>query len=112
MSRAVPVTELATLARSKNAGPFAISLDLVFPDRETWQLVRDSQMFTRARVAALYGLPLERVSEVVEYPAANALKINLYRERPAGSVGERDTYGSQQHPPLDGLLIETKERPA
>lgn len=110
--RAVPITELATLARSKNAGPFAISLDLVFPDRATWLLVRDAHVFTRARVAELYRLPLERVSDVIEYPAANALKINLYRERPAGSVGERDTYGSQQHPPLDGLLVEVKERPA
>jgi Domain of unknown function (DUF4387) len=101
----VPVTQLAKLARSKNAGPFVVSLDLVFKDGATYHAVRESGAVSRKAVAALYGLPLERVSEVIEYPAANALKVNLYRDRPAGSFGERDLYGSQQGSLLDRLLV-------
>ena len=107
--RSVPVTELARLVRSKNAGPFVISLDLVFPDRETWEAVRASGAVSREAVAALYRWPLERVGEVIEYPAANALKINLTRAEPAGSFGETDIYGSQHGCLLDLLLVPLPE---
>jgi hypothetical protein len=104
-SERVPITELATLIRSKNAGPFVISLDFVFPDRDTYELVRESGAVTREVIAGLYSLPVARVSETIEYPAANAIKVNLLRERPAGSFGETDIYGSQQGGILDALLV-------
>lgn len=102
---AVPVTHLARLVRSKNAGPFVISLDLVFPDRDTWERVRASGAVSRSAIAELYRVPTDRVSDVIEYPAANALKVNIARKRPAGSFGELDLYGSQQGSLLDLLLI-------
>jgi uncharacterized protein DUF4387 len=105
MTQPVPITRLARLARSKNAGPFVVSLDLVFSDRATYDAVRASGAVSRETIAALYRLPLERVSDVIEYPAANALKINLLRERPAGSFGETDLYGSQCGALLDNLLV-------
>jgi hypothetical protein len=105
MTGVVPVTQLARLVRSKNAGPFVISLDLVFPDRDTWEQVRRSGVFSREAIADLYRIPLERVSEVIEYPAANAFKVNIARVRPAGSFGESDLYGSQQGSLLDRLLV-------
>jgi Domain of unknown function (DUF4387) len=101
----VPITDLATLVRSKNAGPFVISLDLVFPDAATYSAVRDSHAVTRESIADLYALPLGRVSEVIEYPAANAIKVNILREQPAGSFGERDIYGSQHGGLLERLQV-------
>ena len=101
----VPITSLATLVRSKNAGPFVISLDFVFPDRETFARVRDSGAVSRESIAALYGLAPERVSDVIEYPAANALKVNIARDGAAGGFGERDLYGSQQGALLDRLIV-------
>ena len=105
----VPVTALASLVRSKNAGPFVVSLDFVFPDRATYEAVCEAGAISREAIAALYGLPPERVSEPIEYAAANAIKINIVRERPAGSVGERDLYGSQQAGILDALLVPIPE---
>jgi hypothetical protein len=104
-SEGAPITELATLIRSKNAGPFVISLDFVFPDRDTYEWVRDSGAVTRDVIARLYSLPVARVSEPIEYPAANAIKVNLLRERAAGSFGETDIYGSQHGGILDSLLV-------
>jgi hypothetical protein len=101
----VPIAQVASVVRSKNAGPFTITLDLIFPDRESWEAVRASGAISREAVAALYRVPTERVGEVIEYPAANAFKVNLGRERPSGSVGDRDVYGSQQHVPLLGLRV-------
>jgi hypothetical protein len=106
----VPITSLATLVRSKNAGPFVISLDFVFPDGDTFARVRDSGAVSRESIAALYGLAPERVSDVVEYPAANAIKVNIARDRAAGGFGERDLYGSQQGALLDRLMVPAAER--
>jgi hypothetical protein len=47
---------------------------------------------------------------VIEYRAANALKVNLLRERPAGSFGENDIYGSQQGCLLDRLMVPIGEQ--
>ncbi len=91
------------MVRSKNAGPFLISLDLVFPDRATYDAAKALGTVSRRSITKLYRLPLERVSEVFEYPAANSLKMNLMRVRPSGSVEERDVYGAQQHALLDLL---------
>jgi len=111
-SESVPITQLAQLIRSKNAGPFIISLDFVFPDEETYRAVRDSRAITRESIAELYALPLARITEVIEYSAANAIKVNIVRERPAGSFGELDLYGSQQGSLLDRLLVSMPEVPA
>jgi hypothetical protein len=107
----VPITSLATLVRSKNAGPFVISLDFVFGDRETFDRVRDSGAVSRESIATLYGLSPDRVSDVIEYPAANALKVNIARDVAAGGFGERDLYGSQQGALLDRLIVPIGELP-
>jgi hypothetical protein len=107
----VPVTQVARLVRSKNAGPFVVSLDIVFASRDVYDDVCASGAITRESVAALYGLPLDRVGDVIEYPAANALKVNIVRDRPAGSFGERDLYGSQQGALLDRLLVPLSRPP-
>jgi nicotinamidase-related amidase len=94
------LSDLARVIRSKNAGPFELTLDVIFPDRETYEAVKTTGYFTRERVAALYHVPLGDVYEVVCFDPANAIKITLARQRPQGSVGESDTYGAQQHAPL------------
>lgn len=94
------LSDLACVVRSKNAGPFELTLDLIFPDRETYEGVKRTGYFTRERVAALYRVPVDDVYEIVCFDPANAIKITLARHRPQGSVGESDTYGAQQHAPL------------
>ncbi|MBI3628223.1 MAG: isochorismatase family protein [Candidatus Rokubacteria bacterium] len=94
------LADLARVIRSKNAGPFEITLDLIFSDRETYERVRRTGYFTRERVASLYRIPPEAVHDVVFYDPALALKLTIARQTAQGSVGERDTYGAQQHAPL------------
>lgn len=94
------LADLARVVRSKNAGPFEVTLDLIFPDRETYERVRRTGYFTRERVAALYRIPLDAVYDVVFFDPAFALKLTIARQRAQGSVGESDTYGAQQHAPL------------
>jgi hypothetical protein len=46
------------------------------------------------------GIPLERISDFVEFDVANAIKFTIYRLRPSGSPGDWDMLGCQQYGPL------------
>ena len=99
--------ELAQILRSKNAGPFLITIDVMFDSMEIFQRVVSSGALTPAAVAERYGLSAEDV-RVVDYSRAKAIKVTLPRlwgTRGAGSRGDRDVYGAQQHAPLLSLAI-------
>ena len=96
----VPLHRLARTIRSKNAGAHHYTLDIIFDEPETYEWVVESGVLTRESVAALYGVPPERISQFVEYRPGNAIKITLRREVSSGDVGESDVYGCQQYVPL------------
>lgn len=100
-----PLYEIADVIRSKNAGPFELTLDIVFKSREIFDSVRDAKLFTPAMIAKLYGVPVKDVLKVVHYEPARAIKATLRRSLPSGSIGDKDVYGAQQHAPLLTLSI-------
>lgn len=93
------LTELASVIRSKNAGPRVLTLDLIFFDAERFAKVQSAQERLRAEVARAYGRSVAEVS-VIAYPPANAIKIALRRDVMAGDPDDSDVYGAQQHAPL------------
>jgi hypothetical protein len=97
--------DLATTIRSKNAGVDHITFDLIFREREAFERVRDSAVLSRQKIAELYGIPLERVTDFVVFEAANAIKFTIRRERPSGSPGESDVFGAQQYAPLFDVAV-------
>jgi hypothetical protein len=88
--------DIARVIRSKNAGPFCVTLDVLFGDEATYRRVERAGALTRERMAALYRRPLDTV-EVFHHPAALAMKVSFGRWVPAGSVFDTDLYGAQQH---------------
>ena len=96
--------ELARLIRSKNAGPFELTIDVMFEDLDAYQRVKASGILTPARVAAIYGVDQ---SEVVVFDAdlALAIKISLPRPSPSGSFTDTDIFGGQFHSPLVRLAV-------
>lgn len=97
--------ELAKVLRSKNSGPFEITLDVLFDDPAPYQRTLASGLITKERIAALYHLLPEHVLNVVHFDAALGIKITFLRSVPSGTVGDRDVYGAQQHAPLMNLII-------
>lgn len=91
--------EISKFLRSKNAGPFVLTLDVILPDKQTFDVVESADLLTPARIADLYGRPAEDV-KVIPFPAANAFKAVMLRRRPSGHIGDTDIYGAQQHVPL------------
>jgi hypothetical protein len=88
--------ESASLIRSKNAGPFALTFDIMFADRETYEKVRDSGAVTAGVVASIYGVPL---ADVDAYTCDNALalKFSIPRRLSQGDFGDGDMHGGQQY---------------
>lgn len=91
---------LAKTVRSKNAGVDKITFDVIFRDRETYELVKQSGAITKASVARLYRIPETRISDFVAFDPACAIKFTIYRDRPSGSPGDTDIFGAQQYAPL------------
>lgn len=99
------LADLAHVLRSKNSGPFELTLDILFTDPAAYRRVLNSGVITKARVAALYSLPPEAIRVLAHFDAALGIKVTMLREIPSGTAGDRDVYGAQQHAPLLGLVI-------
>jgi len=93
------IRDIAKACKSKNAGPFELTIDVVFDDRKLYERVRDTGILCPALFARLYKVRPEDVL-FTEYPAGNAFKATIPRLIASGDVGDTDVYGAQQHAPL------------
>jgi len=98
------LVDLARVIRSKNAGPLHLTLDIIFADAEGFALAAQSPALGVAAIAGLYGVAPATV-QVIPFAAANAIKVVLDRPVVAGSPGDADVYGAQQHRPLLGVVL-------
>ena len=94
------LADLAKTIRSKNAGVDRITFDVIFQDRDNYELVKRSDVLSRESVARLYGIAESRITDFVTFDPANAIKFTILRERPSGSPGDSDIFGAQQYAPL------------
>ena len=94
------LVEAASIIRSKNSGPFELTLDVIFTDRGNYEQFLAKKYLTAQTVARLYRIREEDVVDIVEFPKAMAVKATILRPIPSGALGERDVYGAQQHVPL------------
>ena len=93
------IRDIAKACKSKNAGPFEVTLDVVFDERAMFERVRATGVLGPALFARLYNVRPEDVL-FTEYPAGNAFKATLPRLVASGDIGDTDVYGAQQHAPL------------
>jgi hypothetical protein len=92
--------EIAKTIRSKNAGVDKVTFDVIFPNRATYDLVRESGILSRAAVCRIFGIDAAQITDYVEFDPALAIKFTTYRRMPSGSPGDADVFGSQQYGPL------------
>lgn len=91
------------IVRSKNAGPFRFTLDVIFNDREQFQQMKASGVWNRENLCRLCHIEASEADECVCYDPAMAFKFTYQRPISSGAFGDNDIYGSQQHVPLYGL---------
>lgn len=93
------IRDIAKACKSKNAGPFELTIDVVFDDLALFERVRATGVLGPALIARLYGVSPDDVI-FTEYPAGSAFKATIPRRVASGDVGDTDVYGAQQHAPL------------
>ncbi|KAH8901227.1 hypothetical protein GQ53DRAFT_707521 [Thozetella sp. PMI_491] len=104
-SGAVKLEKLARIVRSKNSGPFELTLDVMFDDREVYQRAKAADLLTNDTIKKLYGIEDSDILTNMYFDPALAWKCTIKRPWAQGSVGERDTLGTQQHAPLLGITF-------
>lgn len=96
--------DLASVVRSKNAGPLYLTFDVLLPDETAYRRVIASGALAAERIAALYRVPPDDV-ETIEHPGTFAIKVTMRRPVTAGDPDETDLYGAQQYVPLLDLEV-------
>jgi hypothetical protein len=97
--------QFTKLIRSKNAGPFELTFDIIFKDRESFDEVLRSGRLSSETISQLYGVDRGQVrfSAIEELLA---VKISMPRRVFSGDVMDTDIYGGQFHGPLVRLPID------
>jgi hypothetical protein len=85
-----------TLIRSKDAGPFMLTIDLFFADADARRAFLAADVFTPARIGALYGVDPATV-QVFDLADIGAVKISFPRPVISGDFGDTDITGGQQY---------------
>ncbi len=98
--------DLANVIRSKNAGPYELTLDVMLKNEAYFRLIQDAGIFNRSTIASLYQVGEEDIIDIVFFKKALAVKATIVRPLPSGAIGERDVYGAQQHAPLMDFSFE------
>ncbi len=91
--------DVTRYVRSKNAGPFWITVDIFFDGEASYARYRDDPAISVGAIAAL----MERDPSSVKRFAVdglNVVKLSYPRREPQGGVVERDMHGGQQYVPL------------
>jgi hypothetical protein len=93
------LAEIARLIRSKNAGPFQLTFDIMFADEAAYERVKRAPTLTQAIVAGLYGID-EADTMFFHCDNAWAIKITIPRPFTQGDLLDADGHGGQQYAPL------------
>jgi hypothetical protein len=101
----IRLRDVCRYIRSKNAGPFWITLDLFFDGEDSYARFRDAPALSSEAVAKIYGVD---PAHVRRYPvdSLRVLKISYPRAVPQGGALERDMHGGQQYVRLLDVELE------
>ncbi|MET3506212.1 DUF4387 domain-containing protein [Halalkalibacter oceani] len=96
--------EWASLIRAKNAGPFMLTIDILFETEEALQHVHNSGILSAAFISNVYHVPEAQVESYL-CEEAKAIKFSFPRPHAAGDFEDKDVFGGQYHAPLVNVEI-------
>jgi hypothetical protein len=97
--------EVCRHVRSKNAGPFWVTVDICFDSRESFDRYCKSEALSARAFAAAFGVDATMVKRFV-VKELNVLKVSYPRESAQGGVVERDMHRGQQYVRLLDLELD------
>lgn len=94
----------AKYIRSKNAGPFWLTLDVFFNSSADYRLAIEKAFITPEVINELYGTPVDKV-QIFPCENLNVIKISVPRPVIQGNIHDRDIHGGQQFVLLEDLPL-------
>jgi hypothetical protein len=104
------VRDVCAHVRSKNAGPFWITIDFFFDSEEDYRRYRDSPALGPASLAHLYGADPQLVKRFA-VDSLRIIKVSFARPHPQGWMHERDMHAGQQYVRLLDMALEPGAEP-
>jgi hypothetical protein len=98
------IGDLAHEVRSKNAGPFWVTMELFMRDTAGYRIAADETFINEGVIADLYRVDAGSI-QIFRIPALNVVKISFPRPVPQGSLRDRDMHAGQHHVPLALLPV-------
>ena len=95
--------EFAKYIRSKNAGPFWMTMEVFFKSKEDYEKALNQQYITADLIQRLYATPAGEV-RIFNCDDLNTIKISIPRPTSQAGVEDRDVHSGQQF----SLLYEAK----
>lgn len=90
------VKDVCHHVRSKNAGPFWVTIDLFFDGAENFGKYADSPALGASTLQRLFGADPALV-KCFAVPSLNTVKLSYARTAPQGGMVERDMHCGQQY---------------
>ena len=100
----VTVSELSKYVRSKNAGPFWITMDIFCDEEQNYQRIKQSPNMTADVIGRQYEVDPDLV-KIFFIDDIQVIKVSIPRKVPQGDPYERDMHAGQQYIELARLPI-------
>ena len=94
--------ELALEVRSKNAGPFWMTLEAFMPDEQTYRIA--DALITTELISELYHVAPASL-QIFRIPDLHVVKVSFPRPVVQGSLHDRDMHAGQHHVPLANVVL-------
>jgi hypothetical protein len=91
--------DVAAYVRSKNAGPFWVTIDIFCADAAAFERVAKAPALAAPAISELYGVDVGSVM-IFPDPNINVVKISFPRPVIAGGFRDRDAHAGQYFVPL------------
>ncbi|QFZ71949.1 DUF4387 family protein [Streptomyces fagopyri] len=98
------LSDYAIEIRSKNAGPFWVTMETFMKDSAGYAIAADDSFLNEQVIADLYRVDATQV-QIFRIPALNAVKISFPRPVTQASLRDRDIHAGQHHVPLACLRV-------
>ena len=91
--------DVTRYVRSKNAGPFWVTVDIFFDGQRSYRAHRADPALEAPAIAKVLGVAPDQMRRF-DIDTLNALKFSYPRSQPQGGTIERDMHSGQQFVPL------------
>ena len=98
------VQDIAVEVRSKNAGPFWVTLEIFCKDDASYQIIKKSPNVTKEKVASLYMVNHEQ-TKCFYCDNIFVVKFSFPRPKASGHKYENDMHTGQQYLRLAELYV-------